>query len=205
MKDELADVSSSVGDLIARVRKLEAMPASSSTAAAPSKELTDLLNSLDPAKCRAAFIGFGDGLDEQRRAEEIEKVMQQYSAHRFKVVGHFYKGGRGARKLSKVSFVEFASEEARANFVKAVGDKKFSIGGQQVSVKNALTKVNAKRNYSLRSACDLIKADAKANGKTVELKWSDRSVVVDSVAVFGQDRHEVCGKFLGEFAHLSLA
>ena len=71
-------------------------------------------------------------------------------------------------------------------------------------MKPGLSKVNARRNYSLRAAEEKIKADGKASNAKVEVKMKDRKVLVNGEEAFVQSKDELGGCFVGAFAHLAL-
>ena len=77
--------------------------------------------------------------------------------------------------------------------------------GRALKVKKARTKINGARNWSLRSACDLLKAEASTKGKAVSIDWKERVVQVNSEIVFKQDKDERTGTFTSAFAHLRMA
>ena len=55
------------------------------------------------------------------RQHAIQQFMSRHGEFAF-TSGHFYKGPRNARALSKVSFIEFPSEESRNQFIGKVGE-----------------------------------------------------------------------------------
>ena len=97
--------------------------------------------------------------------------MSQFPSIDF-TVGHFFKGPRNARVLSKVSYVEFISEDARSAFLHKVGGESAHVGGTHVKIKNALTKVNAARNFALRQAEEKLKKDPRCLNSEVKAVWS---------------------------------
>jgi hypothetical protein len=90
---------------------------------------------------------------------------------RYTAVDNLYSGPYSGRKATKAAYVEFASAEAATDFFKEVKSNhssKLSIGGKELDVKPARTKLNGQRNYSIRQAHDLIKSHPQANNKEVE-------------------------------------
>ena len=75
-------------------------------------------------------------------------------------------------------------------------------GGSSIAVRPALSKLYLARNYALKRASELIKADSGSAGKTVETK--DRTIVVGGQEAFVQGKNEPAGSFVGPFAHLAL-
>ena len=71
------------------------------------------------------------------------------------------------------------------------------IGSGTVKVNKALSKVNASRNYALRRAEEVLKADARTSGKTIKIEWSKpRGVKVNDMVAFSQDDVELTGKYV---------
>ena len=101
--------------------------------------------------------------------------------------------------------MEFQSEDARNNFLKKAGGDTIQVGGISVKIKRALSKINASRNYSLRRADELLKADARASGQEVKAFWTgQRRVEVGGVVAFAQDNTELTGRFAPPFDNIIL-
>ena len=142
-----------------------------------------MLHSLDPANKRIVLIGI-QGTEDTRRAA-IQQFMSSHSSFDYSI-GHFYKGPRGNRTLSKVSYLELPSEDIRTQLLTRIGSAA-TINGAQVKFKKALTKVNAARNYSLRKAEELLKADSRCANLEVKASWvKPRGVTVGGSPVFEQ-------------------
>jgi hypothetical protein len=103
-------------------------------------------------------------------------------------------------------FVDLGSKGIAKNFIKEVADSNsdLSINGHSIGIKSARTKFNSSRNYSMRSALDLIKSHPTTGTKVVEFKWDERTVTVDNIAVFSQAKGDIGGKFLPPYSDLSL-
>ena len=102
-------------------------------------------------------------------------------------------------------FVELGS----SHVARAVAEKiktsglKLQAGGQDIRIKRAITDLDRRRNYALHAALELVTADNKSNGKTIETK--DRTVLVNNVVAYSQkQRYEPSGAFEGDFQHLQL-
>ena len=73
-----------------------------------------------------------------------------------------------------------------------------------MKAKFALTDFNKQRNWALRKAEELIKAEPAATNKRVAINFSARVVKVDSSTAFEQGRDESRGTFMGAFSALTL-
>ena len=79
------------------------------------------------------------------------------------------------------------------------------MGGAEISVKRCLTEQAVHRNSALRRAADLIKADPRFSGQTVEIQWKkERGVTANAVFVFHQNSTDVTGSFDAKFADMIL-
>jgi hypothetical protein len=76
--------------------------------------------------------------------------------------------------------------------------------GIEVTIVPSRSKLKGMRDYSLKKAADLIKADGRSNGKAAKIIWKDRIVELDGNVVFKQPQFDTGGSFLGLFAHLGL-
>ena len=126
---------------------------------------------------------------------------------RYTAVDNLYSGPYSGRKATKAAFVEFASAEAATDFFKEVKSNhssKLSIGGKELDVKPARTKLNGQRNYSIRQAHDLIKSHPQANNKEVEFDWPLRQIKVNSSVAFMHGKYDTGGTFKPPYSDLSL-
>ena len=192
-----------------RISKIEASPAQLSSAqGSGSADFNKILNSLDPALRRVAIVGLPDGWDAAKRIDVITKsIAEQFSSFKPLDVGCFFSGPYNNRKLTKACYVEFGSQDMVTAFLKKLptGQGNFKVqGADALTAKQARTKVNAQRNYSLRKAEELIKADPKAKDKNVQIHYKDRLIKVDDSIAFKQDKHELGGTFSGGYDHLAL-
>jgi hypothetical protein len=126
---------------------------------------------------------------------------------RYTAVDNLYSGPYSGRKATKAAYVEFASAEAATDFFKEVKSNhssKLSIGGKELDVKPARTKLNGQRNYSIRQAHDLIKSHPQANNKEVEFDWPLRQIKVNSSVAFMHGKYDTGGTFKPPYSDLSL-
>ena len=113
LKNEMCDVRD-------RAAKLEQSGPGSSK---PGKKTLNLLNALDPAKKRVSFIGFPENTSAEARVEAIESALDEFPGFAQTSMGHFPSGPRGAGKLPKASYAEFATDGIAQAFLKAAGGK----------------------------------------------------------------------------------
>ena len=186
-------VRTQVEDLNTRVEKLEQGSNSKPTRNDPS----------DPAHKRVSFLGFPDTCAAEERLAEMQRFVQKFPLHSPLAVSNKYTGPYNNRSCSKHGFAEFADRDARDNFLKAAKETSFTVKGVVVGVKKAKTSFNGQRDYSLYKAADVLKAAAP--GKSVTLERDSRTVAVDKVCAFKQEKDETGGTFCGGYSHLSLA
>ena len=79
-------------------------------------------------------------------------------------------------------------------------------GLPNVKILPALSQIDVSRNWALRTAKDLVEQDARAPGKSVEVrKAKNWGVYVDGEAAFTQEhRYDPRGGFQSSFADLKL-
>lgn len=159
---------------------------------------------LDPATKRAAFVGWPDTVGAKQRLQQMEALVTTTFSD-FKPVTYLndFKGPYNNRKLGNVSFVEFGSQDAVRDFVKAVEESGVVVEteGKQLQVKQAQTQKQRTRNWALRKAEELVKAVPGTTG--VKLDWKERKVKVGEEAAFEQGKDNL-GTFLGNFTNLKL-
>ena len=131
-------------------------------------------------------------------------MARHYPACKPLVIGNVFRGPYNNRTLSQVSYAEFADNDAASVFIEAVKAKPatLSSGGSSVQIKLVISKLNLARNYALKKATEMIKADAAYAGATVETKG--RTVMVGDAEAFVQDKSEPGGRFVGSYSHLAL-
>ena len=202
-------VKTELRELADRVSTLESSRSSGVGPASSGKSPLDLqtqrmINSLDPALRRVAFVGFAPQSSAEARVKLIDDFVARFPSFHKVSAGNFYTGPRSNRKLSQAGFVEFASDELREDFLKAVGTQTVTLAGGSIKVKRARTKVNGARDYALRSASDKLKEAPEARGKNIKIEWKERVVKVGDDEAFQQEKDELSGRFVGTFAHLRL-
>ena len=112
-----------------------------------------MIDSLDPAHKRIALLGMPSNWDASRRVSEAKQFAQTL-APQLKVVDadNIFKGPHNARTMTKNTYLEFNNRDAAKAFLAKIVDGKAQLSGNSVAVKPALTKINGRRNYSLRKA-----------------------------------------------------
>ena len=159
-----------------------------------------LAGQTDPNRTRVSFIGFPDALSASARTEAIAKFMREYPSHKYTTIDHEYRGKAGERTIKKVSYVEFASQDAAKKFSNEADATKFPI--KDIMVKPALSKINRQRNYAVQKAEEIIKA--KFPNKDAQFDRKDRTLSIDGAAVFKQVPNELGGTFSGVMAGSNL-
>ena len=102
-------------------------------------------------------------------------------------------------RLNSVSW-NFRARDA----LSLVKNKSLTVGGASIAIKNALTKINGVRNYSLREAEKMAKDRVNTGKESITIDWKARCVNHGVVSIFVQTRDETKGTFQGDFADLSL-
>ena len=201
---------SEVFDLKQRVVALEAAgPTDPNSLPTPVQttpsELQKLVHSLDPAKKRIVFMGWPDTTSADARIKHIEALLSQHTPTlRTNDVDNIYQGPYSKRPLYKVAFVEFTSADSARRALDQLKDANRQVGDTTLSIKPARSKLNSRRNFSLRKAEELIKASPHCKDKSVSISWDTRAVTVDSTDAFTQGKQDPGGTFLPPFELLAL-
>ena len=153
----------------------------------------------DPAPKRADFVGLTGSVEERLAA--MQEYCKKYPTHSPVAVGNYYKGSRDQRVLKNSGYAEFADSDAAREFLKQAKGSTH-LRGASVSVRPGKSKLNAQRDWALHKARELL--EAAAPQKKVELVRNSRSVTVDSVVAFKQEKNEAGGTFCGNYGHLAL-
>ena len=170
-----------------------------------SKEVQQMLNNLDPAFKRIAFIGFGSHINAAARVQALEQYMSQFPTFRYQSVDHFYKGNFNKRELSSVSYVEFSSDTAAKSFIDSLSSKSCTLVGTELKIKMSKSKINLKRDGSLKAAANLLKDSALGLGKAISINFKDRNITINGHQLaFIQEKGELKGTFTEAFSNLSL-
>ena len=200
-------------DLTAVQKKLaEGGGVSSGNANSPAsvpKETKVLLNSLDPALRRVAFLGFPtDPAQAQKRVQALEAYIAE-KLPMFKAIDidHVYTGPRSSRKLTGVTYVEFSNADKAAEFLKKFDkDSKTKLGSFEVSVRPARTKLNSARNWALKQAADVLKEAPGVDKAKVVIQWMEqpRRVDVAGAPAFVQQSDDLHCTLCGAYPDLVL-
>ena len=170
-----------------------------------SKDQIQMINAIDPALRQLAFKGFKD-MTESTRVAYIDSLLHDFNIP-YSFVDHIYTGPRDNRKLSVVSLVEFPTIKAAENALSKLGgkNKELPISDKvTVVLKPAISKINLRRNSSLRKAHDLIKSSPQSHHKEVKLEFKERQVTVNGQPAFTQSNSQLKGTFLEPFTSLQL-
>ena len=194
VKEAVKPVQAEVKELNKRVGKLET---SKGGGKGGGKDL------LDPAPKRVEFKKFKSETTANQRLDAMKAFCARYPGPAPLAYGNNYTGPYTKRELKDSSYAEFADQDAARVFMENA-DKVVEVAGAAVEVRKAKTKFAKSRDWAFYTAKDKLKEAAP--GKTVEVKTDkgQRTVTVDSVVAFLQEKTEERGTFEGEFAHLSL-
>ena len=204
--DAVSPLKSDINDLCARMDRQEktsaqVQPSSSSM----SPDVKQLIDGLDPAHRRISMSGFPEKMPASERANHIDKFVKSIDGFPFVVTtGTIFKGPKNNRKPTKCSFVEFSTTDSVRDALSLVKNKSFQVGDASITIKNALSKINGVRNYSLREAERMAKEHVSIGKDTITIDWKAREVKKGLVAIFVQLREKTKGTFQGDFSTLSL-
>jgi len=163
------------------------------------------MDKLDPAKKRIVFIGFPDDVQADVRIQKIEDVIKSHaSSYRIADSGCFYSGPYNNRKITKVAYVEFGSQDTAKKVLDKLSKTELNVNGTKITIKPARTMLNGQRNQSLQSAEELIKASPIAIGKEIQIDWKVRQVTVDGYPAFIQDKGQRAGSFSATYNALQI-
>ena len=172
-----------------------------------SAKSTSLMNAMDIANRRQSVIGFNESISAEQRVAAIESVISRFPNSPVHSGGHFSAGPKDKRKLAKVSFIEFASEDMARTYLARIGGKgkQFETLHGAVTMKPSETRVNMERAWALRKAEELLKGACK-QGQPVKIEFGSkqRGVMVNGTKVFTQGQDDLGGPFIGDYSFLSL-
>ena len=143
---------------------------------------------------------------ESTRVAYIDSLLHD-SSIQYSFVDHIYTGPKGSRKLSGISFIEFLTPKAAENALAKLGGKgkELEISNHgKITLKPAISKINLKRNSSLRTAQDLIKNSPHSKDKEMKLEFKDRQITVNGIPAFTQSANQLKGCFLEPFTSLQI-
>ena len=112
--------------------------------------------------------------------------------------------------MTRASYAELSNQDVCREILEKIGDSKsakvkFKIGGVDIIVKRCLTEQAVQRNSALRRAADVIKADSRFKGQSVEIQWTkERGVTANSIFIFQQNSTDVTGSFDEKFSDMVL-
>ena len=202
LKEEISDVRTRMDAQDARVDAQGGLPSSSSTI---SPEVKQIIDALDPAHKQIVFGGFSENVPQSERAEMISKYPS--SIQNIPVIrnqGGIMKGPKANRVLTRLSFIEYSSVDDARNALKILKQHPFTLAGATLSVKSALTKVNASRNWALKEADKMAKTLEASKSANVSIDWTNRCVKVGTDIIFSQTKDDLKGTFCGMAGHLKL-
>lgn len=164
------------------------------------------IDKLDPEWKSFSFIGW-----QQQGADERAAMIGVYLSEHFPDTdyGEIRTISRG-KEASAVTIVEFYSRADRdevLKWCKAQGNPKM-LGGT-IRADYAKTAKQLTRNWAMKKANDLIKADGRSSGPDIVINWKiegskDRSVTVNGFVAFLQEKQDSIGTFSVDFEHLTV-
>ena len=168
----------------------------------------------DPAFRTIVFKGIREDVSAVQRLNDIEAFLKvKFPNVRIRDIGNYFKGAYpNGRSLTRAAYAELSSADVCREVLDAIGgfnDKpiklKCCIGGEEVTIKKAVTEQAMQRNSALRRAADVLKADPRVSGKTAKIEWiKERGVTIDKIFAFQQSSSDLAGQFVGEFSDLRL-
>ena len=200
-------IQNDLHDIKGRLAAVEQRPAAHGATSNPdsSNSMNKLMDKLDPAKKRIVFIGFPDDVQADVRIQKIEEFIKSHaSSYRIADSGCFYSGPYNNRKITKVAYVEFGSQDTAKKVLDKLSKAELNVNGTKITIKPARTMLNGQRNQSLRSAEELIKASPIAIGKDIQIDWMIRQVTVDGHPAFIQDKGQRVGSFSVTYSALQI-
>ena len=219
LQDNLGALTTQLNALTARTTALEQRPstAGSSTDTALTNTLQRqqrALDKLDPARNSIVFIGFTDKYTAAQRRQLVNDHLQTHTptlAHN--TPEPLYTGKHDARRLSKVTAVQYHSYDEKTEALKTLKQHPLSLDGTELRVDHKKTTRQQQRNYSLKHAEELLKkhlltTDKNAQEKKVTLNWkltgsTTRNITINDVPAFTQLNTDLTGTFSPDFHSLT--
>ena len=186
----VALVRAEVQEVKDRVRKLEKGKGSGKS-------------SEDFAFKRVEFKGFKKETSPTARLEAMKQFCSRYSGPTAAAFGNNCTGDYKNRMLRDSSFAEFADADAVREFLNTA-EETTQVEGASVTVKKATPLFFRQRNWALYTAKDLLQNADKGSKVEIHKNGARRTVTVNSVEAFVQEREDTRGTFAGSFAHFSL-
>ena len=165
-------------------------------------DIFQMLQQFDTANKQIVFSNFASSTTPADRLRIIDEVISNFENFSEYKSGHFFTGPRNQRQLSKLSYIEFPSSDAASQFLQtAKNSSHLKTRDCELRVKQALTSVNRKRNWALRRAEEILKANTHMSTK---IDWKKRIVSCKDQIAFKQSRYDLTGKFIEGLDSLSL-
>ena len=190
-----------VKDLQSRMKAVET---ANVTQQAPiPTELLTFIDQADPAHKQIALLGFPD-IAPAERIEHMETLLSKFSSFKACDYGTFYSGPRNNRSRTWNCYSEFPTTNIAKAFLEAAKSHVMTIGGQNIRIKKANTKIILQRNWAMKKAIELIQQSGVPGAATAKMDWQERTIKIKDDIVFKQEKLELKGSFLGAVSQLSL-
>ena len=147
--------------------------------------------------------GFKKETNSTTRLEAMKAFCARYQGPTAVAFGNDYTGPYTKRELKQTSYAEFANQDAVREFLE-VAENVVEVEGTAVTVKKAKTKVAKERDWALYLARDKLQAEDTTKKVELHTDKGRRTVTVDGVEAFVQQKQDSRGSFEGSFAHLAL-
>lgn len=190
IQDAVDPLKSDICDMKSRVSKIEAAAAHGTSSSHPSSSslspnIKQLIDGLDPAHRRISLSGFPEKMTARERSGHIDKFFFSIPGFSHVVTtGIIFKRPKNDRKPTKFSFVEFSTTDTVREALTLVKNTNVSVDGATITIKNALTKIDGVRNYSLREAEKMAKDRVSTGKDTITMDWKTRCVNHGTTAIF---------------------
>lgn len=193
IKDELHEIRSRLSTVESRSKSLVGL----------DPDIFQMLQQFDGANKQVVFSNFASSISPTDRIRIIDEVMSNFGNFSEYKTGHIFTGPRNQRQISKFSYVEFQSSDIASQFLQAAKNSAhLKIRDCELRLKASLTSVNRKRNWALRKAEEILKANSHANTK---IDWKERVVSCKDEIAFKQSKFDLTGTFVDQFSSLSLS
>ncbi len=161
---------------------------------------------------KLAFKGIPGNISAIERIRTIEEWMATHFKDIRVKVSNVHRGAyerNVLRPLTGVTLVEFNDSDIKRHVQQQIeadpARYKCTIGGKQISIKQAKSESASQRDGALNRAADVVKTDHRAAGKEIKkIHVGDRGVKVGDVYVFKQDLGNDLGRFVPPMSDLSL-
>ena len=114
-------------------------PSSSATPQSIPADVRALMDSLDPAHRRVAFLGFAEGMGGADRTKHIENYLKNFPSFSTHCgIGVIYKGPKKNRVPTKACYVGFTSSDTVREFLEKSKSHVFNVAGVTIAIKKVL-------------------------------------------------------------------